>query len=193
MTFRVGGKDMPFGRVELAYTGAGPAEQVRALARLQGRSFICAIHDEVGNHFDAGFIDSAATSNQHLDLDQYIRNIKVAYADDPAFLDAWLHGRLDVDIAGAFFGSSYGVRRSLRDVRPGGIPTEELQRAFVCMDWGCSAPTVAYLCLPEPIGTPKGSIWLLDEFYVAASTSGGATGLDPRPVPEQRRAGRRNL
>ena len=33
MTFRVGGKDMPFGRVELAYTGAGPAEQVRALAR----------------------------------------------------------------------------------------------------------------------------------------------------------------
>jgi len=54
MTFRVGGKDMPFGRVELAYTGAGPAEQVRALARLQGRSFICAIHDEVGNHFDAG-------------------------------------------------------------------------------------------------------------------------------------------
>ena len=88
-------------------------------------------------------------------------------------LNAWLHGRLDVDIAGAFFGSSYGVRRSLRDVRPGGIPTEELQRAFICMDWGCSAPTVAYLCLPEPIGTPKGSIWLLDEFYVAASTSGG--------------------
>ena len=154
MTFRVGGKDMPFGRVELAYTGAGPAEQVRALARLQGRSFICAIHDEVGNHFDAGFIDSAAAtlrgpagvptrtillgnpggpfhpvlqarygipagypepgkasrffsedlgkhcifasftaaSNQHLDLDQYIRNIKVACADDSALLDAWLHG-----------------------------------------------------------------------------------------------------
>ena len=195
MTFRVGGKDMPFGRVELAYTSAGPAEQVRALARLQGRSFICAIHDEVGNHFDAGFIDSAAAtlrgpagvptrtillgnpggpfhpvlqarygipagypepgkasrffsedlgkhcifasftaaSNQHLDLDQYIRNIKVACADDPALLDAWLHGRLDVDIAGAFFGSSYGVRRSLRDVRPGGIQPQDLKRAFVAM------------------------------------------------------------
>ena len=88
-------------------------------------------------------------------------------------LDAWLHGRLDVDIAGAFFGSSYGVRRSLRDVRPGGVPPEELKRAFVAMDWGCCAPTVAYLCLPEPAGTPKGSIWLLDEFYVAASTAGG--------------------
>lgn len=235
MTFRVGGKDMPFGRVELAYTGAGPAEQVRALARLQGRSFICAIHDEVGNHFDAGFIDSSAAtlrgpagvptrtillgnpggpfhpvlqarygipagypepgkasrflsedlgkhcifasfraaSNQHLDLDQYIRNIKVACADDPALLDTWLHGRLDVDIARAFFGSSYGVRRSLRDVRPGGVLPEELKLAFVAMDWGCSAPTVAYLCLQEPAGTPKGSIWLLDEFYVAASTAGG--------------------
>ena len=195
MTFRVGGKDMPFGRVELAYTGAGPAEQVRALARLQGRSFICAIHDEVGNHFDAGFIDSAAAtlrgpagvptrtillgnpggpfhpvlqarygipagypepgkasrffsedlgkhcifasftaaSNQHLALDQYIRNIKVACADDPALLDAWLHDRLDVDIAGAVFGSSYGVRRSLRDVRPGGIQPQDLKRAFVAM------------------------------------------------------------
>ena len=41
------------------------------------------------------------------------------------------------------------------------------------MDWGCSAPTVAYLCLPDPEGAPKGSIWLLDEFYVAASTAGG--------------------
>ncbi len=235
MTFRLGGKDMPFGKVELAYTGAGPGEQVKALARLQGRSFICAIHDEVGNHFDSAFIDSAtatlrgpsgvltrtillgnpggpfhpvlqaryglpagypepgrasrffsedlgkhcifatftAASNQHLDLDQYIRNIKVACAEDPALLDAWLHGRLDVDIAGAFFGSSFSVRRSLLDVRPGGIAREDLHRAFVCMDWGCSAPTVAYLCLPDPEGAPKGSIWLLDEFYVAASTAGG--------------------
>ena len=94
-------------------------------------------------------------------------------ANDPALLDAWLHGRLDVDIAGAFFGSSYGVRRSLRDLRPGGIQPQDLKRAFVAMDWGCSAPTVAYLCLPESTGTPKGSIWLLDEFYVAASTAGG--------------------
>ena len=32
---------------------------------------------------------------------------------------------------------------------------------------------MAYLCLPDPDGAPKGSIWLLDEFYVAASTAGG--------------------
>ena len=74
---------------------------------------------------------------------------------------------------GAFFGSSFGIRRSLRDVRPGGLRPEQLRKAFVCMDWGCSAPTVAYLCLPDPEGAPKGFIWLLDEFYVAASTAGG--------------------
>ena len=235
LTFRLGGKDMPYGRVELAYVGSGPAEQVKALARLQGRSFVLAVHDEVGAHFDSSFIDTAAAtlrgpagvptrtillgnpggpahpwlqarfgipagypepgkasrffsedlgkhcifasftaaSNQHIDLDQYLRNIRIAAADDPALLDAWLHGRLDVDIAGAFFGSSFGIRRSLRDVRPGGIRQEELKRAFVAMDWGCSAPTVAYLCLPDPEGAPKGSIWLLDEFYVASSTAGG--------------------
>ena len=84
-----------------------------------------------------------------------------------------MHERLDVDIAGAFFGSSFGIRRSLRDVRPCGIPQDQLRRAFVCMDWGCSAPTVAYLCLPDPEGAPKGSIWQLGKFYIAASTAGG--------------------
>ena len=235
MTFKLGGKDAPFGRVELGYTGSGPVEQVKALQRYQGRSYVCHIADEAGNFYDSAFLDTVratlrggpgiptrqivlgnpggpfhpvlqarygvpsgypepgkasrfwsedlgkhtifasftAASNQHIDLDQYVRNIKVAAADDPALLDAWLHGKLDVDIAGSFFGSSFGVRRSLRDVQPGGIPQQDLKRAYVCMDWGCSAPTVAYLCLPEPEGAPKGSIWLIDEFYVAASTQGG--------------------
>ena len=237
LTFRLGGKDMPYGRVELAYVGSGPSEQIKALARLQGRSFVLAVHDEVGAHFDSAALSTLPqphcvallacqrrtillgnpggpahpwlqarygvpagypepgkaspasgvktwantaflpASRRHqistLTLINIIRNIKVAAADDPALLDAWLHGRLDVDIAGAFFGSSFGIRRSLRDVRPGGIRQEELRRAFVCMDWGCSAPTVAYLCLPDPEGAPKGSIWLLDEFYVASSTAGG--------------------
>ena len=62
MTFRLEGKDMPFGKVELAYTCAGPAEQVKALARLKCRSFICAIHDELGNHFDSSFIDMGAAT-----------------------------------------------------------------------------------------------------------------------------------
>ena len=50
---------------------------------------------------------------------------------------------------------------------------DQLRRAFVAMDWGRSAPKVAYLCLPAPVGAPKGSIWLLNEFYVAASTAWG--------------------
>ncbi len=119
------------------------------------------------------FATFTAASNQHLELDQYIRNIRVAAGDDPALLDAWLHGRLDVDIAGSFYGSSYSVKRSLHDVNPGGISQQDLKRAFVCLDHGIAAPTVAYLCLPEPEFAPKGSILMLDEFYVAASTAGG--------------------
>jgi hypothetical protein len=48
-TFRVGGKDAPFGTIELAYTASSPVEQIRAQNRLQGRSFSYHIHDEVGN------------------------------------------------------------------------------------------------------------------------------------------------
>ena len=102
------------------------------------------------------FASFTASSNQHLDIDQYIRNIRVAAADDPALLDAWLHGRLDVDNAGAFFGSSFGIRRSLRDVRPGWIPQEELKRAFVCMDWGCALPRALRLMFAGPLWCTKG-------------------------------------
>ena len=42
---------------------------------------------------------------------------------------------------------------------------------------------VRYLVLPEPEGTPKGSLWLIDEYYVAASMAGGRV-TGPRRVPE---------
>ena len=60
MTFRLGGKDMPFGKVELANTVQGLRNKVKALARLQGCSLICAIHDECVNHLDPTFVDMAA-------------------------------------------------------------------------------------------------------------------------------------
>ena len=200
---------------------------MRATARLQGRSFVCAIHDEVGAHFDSSFVDTTAAtlralagiptrtillgnpggpahpwlqsrygapagypeagkpvrffsedsqrfvifasftaaSNQYLDIDAYLRNLRVACADDPALLAAWVQGDLSADIAGAFFASSFSPRRSVRDVKPGGIRADELQRAFCCMDHGVAAPTAVYLVLPNPEGAPKGSLWLLDEFY----------------------------
>ena len=127
--------------------------------------------EDLGKH--CIFASFTAASNQHIELDQYIRNIRVAAGDDPALLAAWLQGDLSQDIAGSFFGSSYSVKRSLRDIRPGGLQAEDLKRAFVCMDHGIAACTVAYLCLPEPTGAPKGSIWMIDEFYVAASTAAG--------------------
>ncbi len=48
MTFRIGGKDAPYGSVELAYSAASPMEQVRAMTRLQGRSKSCVLIDEAG-------------------------------------------------------------------------------------------------------------------------------------------------
>ena len=119
------------------------------------------------------FASFTAASNQYLDIDAYLRNLRVACADDPALLAAWVQGDLSADIAGAFFASSFSPRRSVRDVKPGGIRADELQRAFCCMDHGVAAPTAVYLVLPNPEGAPKGSLWLLDEFYVAASTAGG--------------------
>lgn len=57
-------------------------------------------NEDLGKH--TIFASFTAASNQHLDLDQHIRNIKLAAAVDQVLLDAWLHGRLDVDIAGTF-------------------------------------------------------------------------------------------
>ena len=48
MTFRIGGKDAPYGSIELAYSAASPMEQVRAMTRLQGRSKSTIIVDEAG-------------------------------------------------------------------------------------------------------------------------------------------------
>ncbi|WP_143593528.1 hypothetical protein [Synechococcus sp. 1G10] len=118
------------------------------------------------------YFSATAASNQYIDLDAYIRSLRVACGDDPALLDAWLRGRLDVEIAGAFFGTSFSVRRSMREVKPGEINLR-LHKPFVVGDWGCAAPSVFYLAIPDPPSAPKGSLWLIDEMYVCASTSGG--------------------
>lgn len=49
----------------------------------------------------------------------------------------------------------------------------DLKRAFVGLIWGCSALAVTHMSLPDPQVASKGSVWLLDEFYVAAATAGG--------------------
>ncbi len=232
--FKLGGKESPLGIVELAYTGSGPIEQRKALDRLQGRSFMCHIHDEIGTHPTTDFIDTVratlrapegiptrvillgnpggaghawlqarfgipagypepgqprrfysddlrkhcvffsatAASNSYIALDEYIRSIRVSAGDDPALLDAWLRGRLDVEIAGAFFGTSLNNRRSLRDINPGQINLRK-HDPFVMFDYGVAAPSVFYLCVPNPPDAPKGSMLLLDELYICPSTQGG--------------------
>jgi len=234
MTFRLGGKSEPFGRVELGYTGTGAIEANKALTRYQGRSFVCCIVDEVGAHTNLEFCDTiratlrapnkiptrmillgnpggpchaslqtrygipagypepgkpvrfysedlqkwcvfltaTAASNHYIDLDAYIRSLRVACGDDPALLDSWLRGRLDVDVAGSFFGNSFSVKRSLRDIKPGDIKLRE-HKPFVMFDYGVAAPSVFYLCLPDPPDAPRGSLLLLDELYICATTSGG--------------------
>ena len=62
MTFRLGGKDMPFGNVEWLTPVQGLLNKVKVLARLQGCSLICAIHDECVNHLDPTFVDMAAAT-----------------------------------------------------------------------------------------------------------------------------------
>ena len=102
------------------------------------------------------FASFTAASNQHLDIDAYVRNIKVAAADDPALLDAWLHGRLDVDIAGAFFGSSFVIRRSLRDVRPGGLRPDQLKLGFCLNGLGLLSTNRGLSVSAQSGGCPKG-------------------------------------
>jgi hypothetical protein len=40
-------------------------------------------------------------------------------------------------------------------------------------DYGIAAPTVAYLCVPDAPEAPRGSLWLIDECYICATTAGG--------------------
>jgi len=238
-TFRIGGKESPYGTVELAYRASSPLEQVRALNRLQGRSKICLIHDEAGNDPSPDFFDQLqgtlrgpvgvpsrviflanpggpghqwmrqrfaipagcpepmrprrfwsedyhrycvfatadASINPHIDWEQYRRQVELMAGGDPSLLAALLRGDWNVDLGGgAFFGHCWSPTRCRHEIRPGQINVlAHHPRPFVTMDWGISAPSVAYLVLPDPPGldAPKGSLMLLDECYMAASTLGG--------------------
>jgi hypothetical protein len=125
----------------------------------------------------AVFATADASVNEHIDWEQYKRQVELMAGGDPALLAALLRGDWNVDLGGgAFFGHCWSPTRCRHMIRPGEINLRERSpRAFVSMDWGISAPSVAYLFLPEPPGVdaPKGSLMLLDECYMAASTLGG--------------------
>ena len=124
--------------------------------------------EEYGKH--CVFLTANASVNPHIDWSAYTRQVEIMSGGDPAMQAALLEGRWDLDLGGAFFASCWSPRRCRRVVRPGDINIREHNpRPFVCLDWGVAAPTVAYLCIPNPIGAPKGSILLADELYIAAT------------------------
>ena len=233
-TFRVGGRDAPFGTIELAYTAQSPIEAQRSATRLQGRSKNVIIHDEVGaatslSFFDtlmgtlrapkgvptqmimlanpggpahsqlkarfwvpAGcpepnrptrfwsdeyqrhvvFVSATPDTNPHLDLNLYRRNCELMAGGDDDLLEALLYSNWGKDIGGAFFSSCWAPEKQRFAVKPGQVDIFKAG-GFVAMDHGNAAPTVAYLCLPNPPGCPKKSLVLADEFYIAGLSLGG--------------------
>lgn len=232
--FRIGGKESPFGTVELAFTAQSPIEQIRAQNRLQGRSKNVIIHDEAGvlpspdfydtlmgtlrapagvptqviwlanpggpghgwlkqrfavpagcpepgmpKRFWSGdyerhviFMTAGSDINPHIDLGQYRRSVELMAGGDQALLSALLRGDWLVDIGGAYFADCWSPSRCRFEVNPGDVDLFQAG-AFVAMDHGNAAPSVAYLIIPNPPHTPKGTLVLADEFYVAGTTMGG--------------------
>jgi hypothetical protein len=237
--FHLGGKDEPFGTIELAHMGAGPLEQVRAMNRLQGRSKSTLIVDEAGavptvleftdelmgvlrgkpevprrlvmfanpggpahsalkqrwvdplpaplehmqpqrfwsDHYQRHCISLSANAsvNQHLDWERYRREIEIMSHGDSEVLAALLEGRWGDLAGGSAFGAVWSPRRSRHELPADYRLSEHMPRPFVAMDWGISAPTVAYLIVPEPPGlnAPKGSLHLADELYICSSDRTG--------------------
>ena len=232
--FRIGGKEAPFGTIELAFTAQSPIEQIRAQNRLQGRSKNVIIHDEAGvmpspDFYDtlmgtlraptgvptqviwlanpggpghgwlkqrfavpAGcpepgrpqrfwsadyerhvvFMTAGSDINPHIDLGQYRRSVELMAGGDAALLSALLRGDWLVDIGGAYFADCWSPNRCRFAVKPGDVDIVRAG-AFVAMDHGNAAPTVAYLVIPNPPDCPKGTLLLADEFYIAGTTLGG--------------------
>lgn len=118
------------------------------------------------------FVSATAASNPHIDLAAYSRNVELMAGGDPDMLDALLHSNWGKDIGGAFFASCWGPSRCRFKVSPGDVDIIGAG-AFVAMDHGVAAPSVAYLIIPDPPNTPRGTLLLADEFYIASTTLGG--------------------
>ena len=239
--FRLGGKQAPWGTIELAYSAISPTEQIRSLARLQGRSKTLLILDECGVLPTRDFVDGLmgvlraepgqptaavflsnpggpghhwlkqtfaqpaaqhcggpcehmkpqrfwseeyqrfvvhctanASINPHLDWQQYKRSVELMAGGDDQLMKALLEGSWDIEAGGSFFSPpTWSTKRCRRVIERGSIDLVQ-QKCFLSFDWGVGAPSACALVWPNPPGTPKGSLWVIDEMYICDRSLGGA-------------------
>ncbi len=128
-------------------------------------------------HYQRFCISLSATPaiNPHIDLNQYRREIELMSHGDPDVLDALLLGRWGELAGGSAFGQMWSPRRSHHELPEGYCLRDHLPRPFVSMDWGISAPTAAYLIVPDPPGidAPLGTLLLVDEMYICQQNRAG--------------------
>ena len=130
------------------------------------------------------YCPSTLTDNPHLDREKYRRTLESALRDDPEALKALLEGSFTSQ-TGAYFGTCLDERRnavgpftigklpSSREIPKGKMFAENVPwRTHLAIDFGSSAPSVAYLMAESPGAEyegkfyPRGSILILDEYAV---------------------------
>jgi hypothetical protein len=111
---------------------------------------------------------STFRDNPNLDGADYERKLRASANDDSTYL-AWRDGDRGAASLGSFFGADLDVGvHMLPAAWPHHVTNDWLP--FIALDWGSSAPCVAYLCLRAPGGIgpfPRGSLILLDEIHTA--------------------------
>ena len=238
--FKLGGKASPYGSVELAYSATSPTEQIRSLARLQGRSKTLLILDECGVLPSREFVDGLmgvlraepgqptaavflsnpggaghhwlkqtfalpaaqscggpgehmkpqrfwseefqrfvihctanASINEHLDWQQYKRSVELMAGGDAALMAALLEGSWEIDAGGSYFAPpTWSTKRCRKTIERGSVDLVR-EKCFLSFDWGIGAPSACALLWPNPPGTPTGTIYVIDELYIADRTLGG--------------------
>ena len=121
------------------------------------------------------YIGSNIAANPHLDFEQTRRQIEIAAGGDPELLRAWLEGSFEGDVTGSYFGDAMSRRRNLLELN-GGAGRPEIpygSRLLVSFDWGIGAPSCATLFITNHPLLPKGSLFAIDECYVAKTTRAG--------------------
>jgi hypothetical protein len=118
------------------------------------------------------YCPSTYLDNHHLNHEDYLRRLRAAAGQDEAILKAWVEG--DWNIArGAYFAD---VIDQATHMLPSAFPwvIDKQWKSFVSVDWGSSAPAVAYFCLRatgdhhfHDKALPRNSLILLDEISTA--------------------------